>query len=192
MSTIQAFNTMLKTFVEELAAVFPEEKHIATFLAGFDPLVALSPRKPLELFVQAVGPHAQHVMARDPALFEHLRFPGGIDFQVLWSSDISDATRDAIWQYLHLLFLLGTTVQSMPAEMLESIETVAKNCADKVQAGQMDFSSIGSLLMNGGLGALGGGLGALSGPGDDDDDDLGSPVSAPRKQTRGKKKRAPR
>jgi hypothetical protein len=167
MSTVQAFNTMIKNFMEELAEVFPEETQIRLFLDGFDALVALSPRGPLDMFVEALSPHADLAMAKDEALFQKLKFPGGIDFGKLWASDISDNTREAIWQYINLLFLLGTTVQSMPAEMLQSIETVAKNCADQMQDGQLDFSTLGNMLMTGGLANLAAGLGAPSveGPG---------------------------
>ncbi len=154
MSTVQAFNTMLKNFLEELADVFPEETQITTFLEGFDALVALSPRGPMEMFVDAVAPHSTLAMAKNPELFKKLKFPGGIDFDKLWSSDVSDNTREAIWQYINLLFLLGTTVRSLPTEMLDGIETVAKNCAEQLQSGSLDFSALGNMLMGGGLGNL--------------------------------------
>lgn len=178
MSTVQAFNTMLKNFLEELAQVFPEETQIRLFLDGFDALTTLTPRGPLDMFVEALSPHAGLAMAKDPALFEKLQFPGGIDFKKLWQSDVSDNTREAIWQYINLLFLLGTTVRSMPPEMLESIETVAKNCADQVQNGQLDFSSLGSMLMNGGLDGLTAGLGA--GADDTPDEERAVQPSRPR------------
>lgn len=165
MSTVQAFNTMLKSFMEELADVFPEETQIAMFLQGFDALVALNPRGPMDMFVDSLAPHTELAMAKNPELFKRLKFPGGIDFDTLWASDISDNTRDAIWQYLNLLLLLGTTVRSMPAEMLQGIEAVAKNCADQMQSGEMDFSALGSMLMNGGLAGLAvPGAGAGQGP----------------------------
>lgn len=166
MSTVQAFNTMLKSFMEELADVFPEEKQIAVFVQGFDALVALDARGPMDMFVDAMAPHTELAMAKNPELFTRLKFPGGIDFGTLWASDISDNTRDAIWQYLNLLLLLGTTVRSMPVEMLQGIESVAKNCADQMQSGQMDFSALGSMLMNGGLAGLGAGPMAGLGAGD--------------------------
>ena len=167
MSTVQAFNTMMKNFMEELADVFPEEGQIRLFLDGFDTLVALNPRAPLEMYVDAMSPHTDMVMAKNPSLFTELKFPGGIDFGKLWATDISDNTREAIWQYINLLFLLGTTVRNMPAEMLQGIETVAQNCAEKMQNGQFDLSALSSMLMGGGSGGLGG-LGALlGGVGDD-------------------------
>lgn len=169
MSTVQAFNTMLKNFLEELADVFPEEMQIRVFLEGFDALAALNPRGPLDMFVESVQPHAQLAMAKDVALFDRLAFPGGIDFARLWKTDISDNTREAIWQYINLLLMLGTTVHSMPPEMLQSIETVAQSCADQMQDGQLDFSKLGGMLM-GSLGALGGGAGELAALAAGDDD----------------------
>lgn len=168
MSTVQAFNTMLKNFLEELADVFPEEPQIRLFLDGFDTVVALTPRGPLDMLIEALAPHADLAMAKNPELFAKLQFPGGIDFNKLWRSDISDNTREAIWQYINLLFLLGTTVQSMPAEMLQSIETVAKNCADQVQSGQLDFSALGSMLLSGGLGNLAAAAAGIQDAGDED------------------------
>jgi hypothetical protein len=165
MTTVTAFNTMLKSFLEELTEVFPEQRDVATFLAGFDAFTTITPRKPLQLFVDAIAPHVDMLMTKDAGLFAALQFPG-IDFNAMWTSPgVTDATRDAIWQYLHTLFLLGTTVQSLPPELLASIETVAHDCAEKMQGGEMDFSSMASALM-GGLGPLAnlaGGAGALPG-----------------------------
>ena len=164
MTTLSAFNTMLKSFLEELAEVYPEEKSVGVFLAGFDALVATNARMPMDLFVGAVSPHADAVMSKDPSLFAKLDF-GGIDMGKLWAQpDVSDATRDAIWQYLHTLMLLGTTVSSVPAELLQSIESVAANCAEKIQGGDMDFASMTKMLM-GGLGGMLGGVGGVGGVG---------------------------
>lgn len=177
MTTVQAFNTMLKNFLGELADVFPEEAQITTFLHTFDSLVTLNPRGPLELFVDSLTPHAPLAMAKDPALFDKLQFPGGIDFQRLWRTDISDNTREAIWQYINLLFLLGTTVRNMPPEMLQGIEAMAQSCAAQMESGELDFGSLGAMLM-GGMGGAGGGAGGLAGLlgglGGDEDADAGA------------------
>lgn len=167
---MQAFNTTLKNFMEELADVFPEEAQIRVFLEGLDALVALTPRAPMDMFVESLAPHSQLLMTKSPDLFDQLVFPGGIDFAKLWTTDISDNTRNAIWEYLHLLFLLGNTVRAIPTEMLQGIETVAQQCADQMQSGNLDFAALGSMLMNGGLANLAGGnlLGAVGGDGGGD------------------------
>ena len=157
MTTLAAFNNMLKSFIEELVEVFPEQKDVATFLAGFDTFTAIGPRKPMEMFMAAVSPHAQLLMSKDASLFAHIKFPG-IDFQAMWTSEgVTDKTREAIWGYLHSLFLLGTTLQSLPPELLQSIESVAHECAEKMQDQDIDFSTMANALM------MGGGLPGLPG-----------------------------
>lgn len=176
MSTVQAFNGLLKSFMEELARVFPGETQIGTFLAGFDTLVALSPRGPLDMFMDALEPHAQLVAARDPALFERLRLPGGIDFGRMWNEDgVTDGTREAIWSYLESLVILGTTVRGLPEDMLRGIESLAKSCAEQMESGGLDLSSLGSMLMNGALGNLTAGLAVNR----DDDDQIEVPGEGP-------------
>ena len=165
MSTVQAFNSMLRDFLQELSEVFPEQRDLATFLDTFGAFVAISPRKPMEMFIEALTPHSDMLMARNPDLFVKFEFPG-VDLATMWNSEgVSTATRDAIWQYLQTLFLLGSTVQSLPPELLKSIETVANDCADKMQNGELDFGAMASALL-GGLGPLAGlasgGLGPLA------------------------------
>lgn len=179
MTTLTAFNNMLKAFLDELVVVFPEQKDVATFAASFDTFVAISPRQPLDTFMAAMSPHAQLLMAKDPALFGQLQFPG-IDFRAMWTSEgVTDVTKTAIWQYLQSLFLLGTTIQSLPPELLQSIETVAHDCAEKLQGGDMDFGTMASALM-GGLGPLAD-LSALAGG--SHEGSLAAPPAAPRRHS---------
>ena len=188
MSAVTAFNTMLKSFLEELVEVFPEQKDVATFLSGLDAFTMIAPRKPLELFVEAMSPHADLVMAKDPALFAALEFPG-IDFNAMWTSPgVTDATRAAIWQYIHMLFLMGTTVHSLPPEMLASVESMASDYAQKIEGGEMDFSSLASALMGGmGSGPLAGLVSGLGGGGGEGAPRaLPAPPPAPRRKS-GKK-----
>lgn len=184
MTTVQAFNTMLRNFLEELRDVFPEQQDVATFLAGFDAFVMLNARKPLEVFMDAVSPHSDLLMARDPRLFDRLDFPG-IDFAAMWNSpDVSEATHGAIWQYLHTLFLLGSTVSSLPPELLTSIESVASDCVEKIQSGQLDFGAMAGALMSG-LGPLAG----LAGGGGDNPLEALLGAAPDRSVSRGKKRK---
>lgn len=164
MSAVTAFNTLLKSFLEELVEVFPEQRDVATFLAGFDAFTLITPRKPLQLFVEAMSPHSDLIMTKNPALFDALEFPG-IDFKAMWGSPgVTEATRTAIWQYIHMLFLMGTTVHSLPPEMLASVESMASDYAQKIEGGEMDFSGLASALM-GGMGPLAGLAAGMQGGG---------------------------
>lgn len=158
---------MMRNFLEELNQTFPEETKIAIVLDSFDELVRINARKAMEVFVAALAPHAALVTAKDPALFEQpITLPGGLDMSALWNKpDVDDATRSAVWSYLQMLFMLGTTVQNLPPQLLQTIESVAMNCASQMQdspSGGVDFGALSSMLM-GGLGNMLGG-GNVPGP----------------------------
>jgi hypothetical protein len=131
MVSVNLFNDMLKAFMQELTQVFPEEKQIALFVGGFDALTLLNPNAPLDMFLESLSPYSALVMARDPALFDHLVFPGGIDFGRLWSADLSDETRDAIWQHINGLLLVATALRSLPPHMMQTIDMVGNMLKEK-------------------------------------------------------------
>lgn len=168
-STVQAFNTAMGNFLEQLSDLFPEETKIAIVRESFSSLASINPRKPMELFTAALAPFQNLVMAKDAALFDQpIELPGGLDMSALWVKEgVDQESRDAIWQYLQLLFMLGTTVQSLPPQLLETIENVAMSCASQFESGggNMNFGSLSNILM-GGLGNIlgSGNAGLLSGP----------------------------
>lgn len=141
MSGVQAFNDMLKTFVQELADVFPDNQQISGFLGSMDDVIALDPKMPMNVFTGAMGPYSKQISARDETVFESLKFPG-IDFHQLWTSNISDGTKDAIWQYLNMLLVISTTVNAIPPEVLGSIETMAAEYAGKIERGEITMDAV--------------------------------------------------
>lgn len=155
-TTVQSFNAMLKNFIHELTLTFPEDQTIAMYYDGFDTLVKANARKPLELFMNALSPHAQYIMTKDPALFaQPLSLGADLDLKAIWEHpDLSQSSKDAIWQYLQSLFLLATTVSALPPDMLNAIENLAQECAGKIQNGETDFASVTQMLMGGGSQAL--------------------------------------
>lgn len=169
MTTLQAFNALLRNFMDELAQTFPEDVTLSVSTTSFDALVKANARKPLQLFMEAAGAHAQLILTKDPALFEHpLTLAGALDLKKYWDSPgLSEASKDAIWGYLQQLYLLGSTVSALPPEMLGAIETMAQECASKIESGEADLSSITSMLLGGNIGgALGSGnLGGVLGSG---------------------------
>ena len=167
MSTLDAFNTTLKNFLQELVDVFADEPSVGKlqlFLAGFDVFVGADKRGAMDAFLKATSPHGQLISAKDPKLFKQLELPGGISLKDLWKK-ASEQTREATWQYLQMLFLLAPTAAAVPPEMLGTIEHMASEYATKVQSGEVDLSSVASMLFSslggGGAGGAAGFLDAL-------------------------------
>ena len=147
MSSVQAFNSVMEEFLNELKETFPEEKKIKVYYNSFLTLKKVNQRKVLDTFMAEVAKHSEKIVNKDESYFldSDDDFLKELNIKKWWTSDLSQNTKDAIWQYLNTLFVLGTTISNIPANVLSSIEQVAEQCA-----GQMDESNpnmnVGNLL----------------------------------------------
>jgi len=136
MSSVTAFNDMMGQFLMELHKTFPEEKGLKKYITAFELLRDTNPKKIVNKFMTNVAPHVDKISARDESLFlddsAELEFMKAINIKECWPK-ASDGTKAAIWQYIQTLYMLGTTIMSIPAETLSMIENVAKQCAEKMQ-----------------------------------------------------------
>ena len=152
-TTVDAFNGTLKSFLQELVECYPAAPGVgklSLFLSGFDMAVRANPRVALDAFVEAMAPHTTLIATKDAALFERAALPGGFDLGGLWAEADEDA-REKVWQYVQMLHMLGSTASMMSPDMLASLETMAQQCAGKIQNGEMDMAAMTAMLMNGGL-----------------------------------------
>ena len=152
MATVKAFNEMMDQFLTELNLTFPENKAVVKFQASFEVVKATKPGAVLENFMKAVKPFSKKIMARDDTFISvdagTINALGDIDLAGMWTKS-SDATKDAIWQYLYTLLVLGTTISSFPKETLDMIEKMAENCAAQMQeGGGGDIMSLMSMMNN--------------------------------------------
>jgi len=136
-TTTNAFNDMMQQFLDELVLTFPDEKKLAKYQNSFVILRKANAKKPLKEFMEAVGPYANHLMQKDEVFFKthasEVPFLDDLDIPRLWTDDLSEATKNAIWQYLQTLYILGTTISALPADTLNMIESVAQKCASQLQ-----------------------------------------------------------
>jgi hypothetical protein len=152
MSTVTAFNEMMTQFMDELVDTFPEESELKKGRATMNIMKVANPRTVVDMFMAATAPYQAKIMAKDESLFsDDIEFPGGIDLKKLWTPDVSDNTKGAIWQYLQTLNILGTTVNAIPQETLTAIEGIAdqmaKSGTDPSQVmGGMDMAAIQNVL----------------------------------------------
>ena len=153
-------NTTLKSFLQELLEVFPDEPGTGTlrlFLATYDTLVTANKQAPMDMFLETMAPHEALIAAKDAKLFRRVELPGGVSLKEAWKK-ASEATRAAVWQYLQMLYMLAKTASSVPPHMLNAIEGLAGEYAGKISSGELDISAVTSMLLGGGGG---GGLGGL-------------------------------
>jgi hypothetical protein len=159
MASVTAFNDMLSQFLVELHKTFPEEKGIKKMTTSFELLKTTNPRLIVDGFMKGVAPYADKISAKDEAFIleeiEKIDMLKDLNIKNYWAR-MSSATKAATWQYLQTLYMLGTTITAIPAETLSLIESIAKDCADKMQTegGEIDQDAL-MKMMGGMLGGLG-------------------------------------
>jgi len=134
MASVSAFNEMMGNFIGELRKAFPDEKGIKKFETSFDLLRKSNPRKIVETYMVGMGPYADRVSQQDVTLLdEDIGFLKDMNMKANWEN-ASQATRGAIFQYLQTLYMIGVTITSIPADTLSAIESLAQDCATKMEA----------------------------------------------------------
>ena len=142
--SVSAFNETMEQFLTELNLTFPENKAVIKFQAAFELMKQTAPSKILDNFMGSVKPYSHKITSKDESFIledsVNIEALSGIDLVGMWSQ-ASDNTKSAIWQYLHTLVFIGTTVKIFPKETMSMIEQVAEKCA-----GQIDPTSIMDLM----------------------------------------------
>jgi hypothetical protein len=159
MASVTAFNDMMSQFLVELHKTFPEEKGIKKMLTSFDVLKSTNPRMVVDGFMSGVSPYASQISAKDDKfLLEEcgkIDFLKDLDLATYWMK-MSANTRDVTWQYLQTLYMLGTTITSLPPDQMAQIEALAQGVASKLQdeGGELNEEALMKMMgsMLGGLG----------------------------------------
>jgi len=159
MASVTAFNDMMSQFLVELHKTFPEEKGIKKMLTSFDVLKSTNPRMVVDGFMSGVSPYASQISAKDDKFLleecKKIDFLKDLDLASYWKR-MSANTRDATWQYLQTLYMLGTTITALPPEQMAQIEALAQGVAAKMQdeGGELNEDALMKMMgsMFGGLG----------------------------------------
>jgi hypothetical protein len=158
MASVTAFNDMMGQFLVELHKTFPEEKGVKKMMTSFDVLKSTNPRLVVDAFMKGVTPYAEKISVKDESFLlkeiETIDFLKDLNIKSYWER-MSVNTKGATWQYLQTLYMLGTTITSIPDDTLKMIEGIAKECADKMETGGGELDQDALMKM---MGSMLGGL----------------------------------
>jgi len=145
---------MLSQFLVELHRTFPDEKGIKKMTTSLEILKQTNPRIVVDGFMKGVTPYADKISAKDEHFIleeiETIDLLKDLNIKNYWAR-MSMSTRDATWQYLQTMYMLGTTITAIPADTLSMIEGIAKECADKMQNDGGELNQDAIMKMMGGL-----------------------------------------
>lgn len=153
MTSVGAWCDMMKQFLDELEQSFPEVNGVKLYKERFEFLRKANPRQVVEKYMTRMQPYSDKLMNKDEEFFKTFaEDETSIIHRIGLSGhfkngEVSENTKAAIWQYLQTLYVLGTTITSIPAEALTMIEDVASKC---VESGNFDeknlMNNMGGLL----------------------------------------------
>jgi len=127
-------------------------------LTSFDMLKSTNPRLVVNGFMDGVTPYAGKISAKDETFLleevENIEFLRELDIKKYWGK-MSTNTKAATWQYLQTLYMLGTTITSLPDDTLSQIEKIAKGVASQMQDGDGEIDQDALMKM---MGSMLGGL----------------------------------
>ena len=124
---VKTFNQIMDEFFNELIEIFPEEPKIKVQYNLFQTLCKTNIRKPCNEFMLGSVPYLEKIAMKDEDFFvspEQPKLLKSMNISKLWSSDISDNTKDAIWRYIKSFFIIGAKVVQMPPESLALINYI--------------------------------------------------------------------
>jgi hypothetical protein len=123
---------MLQQFITELITTFPEEKTFKKYQTSFEIMRSANPRKCVDAFMNGAGKYSNKIIKKDDSFFSDFT---ELPIDKYWNDDLSQNTKNAIWQYLQTLNILGMTITTIPADMLSMVEGAAAKCAESIQGG---------------------------------------------------------
>ena len=148
MASVGAFTEMMNQFLTELVKTFPDESAIKKYQSTFDLMKKANPRKCVDVFMNSAIKFQNQIMNKDESFFlnENVDFLKSLNINKWWNDSLSENTKNAIWQYLQTLIILGTTITSIDADTLGAIEGIAEKMAKGSGDGVPDLSALQGLM----------------------------------------------
>jgi len=137
------FKKIISDFVADIATVFPEHGEACAAVYNMDTAAVFEHCK------RTYAPHFFNILYRnDTVLFaDPIELLPGLNFKALWeTSDVSEATKEAVWKYLQLVMfsvvsdLSDTSTFGDAAKLFEAIdESVLKSKLEEVMEQMQDM-----------------------------------------------------
>jgi len=130
MEYIKMFNQLVDDFFNELIEIFPEENKIKVQYNLFQTLCKTNIRKPCNDFMNGSVNYLEKIAMRDEEFFIGDDKPGilkSMNWDRIWTPELSDNTKTAIWDYIKSFFTVGIKVVEMPSETHDLINYIITN-----------------------------------------------------------------
>lgn len=149
MTSVKTFNDCMDEFLSELKKTFPDRKIFSFQYNKFYTLKKTNPRQVVERFMLHTEEYRDHIIDKDERPILENKIPFLVEMDVKsWWSECSEQTKQSIWKYLNTLLFIGNAINSIPEDMMEGIEKIAKQCAESMQDKPSELPNFNNMMSN--------------------------------------------
>jgi hypothetical protein len=116
-TNLSKFNEQILNFLQEMSALFPEDKKLSTFYYTVEMMKTMNPREIMNQFRDYVTPFRQQILARDESFFLQSDFSDKVvdtnsisemlRVKHIWNSGrLTNKDKECIWNYFKVFIYL--------------------------------------------------------------------------------------
>jgi hypothetical protein len=107
------FNNMASTFLSRMEETFPHEQKIKLYRQQFALVQEMNSKKPVEMFIENMYEYGDQILSKDENFFKQKHFVNKAESisekmgLVQYWDTMNQQTKNAIWEYIQGLYILG-------------------------------------------------------------------------------------
>lgn len=146
MASYEAFVEILKELTDFILKENPENERLITYKEKLDKASSDNYEAFVTSFMHDMNKYGECVTNKDEEFFKtEAHIVKRTSLHKLWEK-FNDEQKDKIWEYLNTLYVFGTTLRSVPKDVLKNIEAMAAQIANESNSENGEDIDINSLL----------------------------------------------
>lgn len=130
------FNAVLKDFLGELRAAFPDNEGIHKAKKKIKNVTKISPKLPCNVFRESMKPYAELIANKDEQFVygdagAMMKKTLGVDIQGIWA-DASEETKQCIWNHINTLYMVASKEVNVSSDTMNQIQELAKQMSSSL------------------------------------------------------------
>ena len=129
-NSLISFNNLIIDFLNDLLSTFPEYE--VDIKQNLDKIkINIETKDYIKLFMKNIKPYILDISNKNKEIFTNkIILIENIDFEKIFNSNITITTENAIWKYIHSLYLLGNNIISSGKSDMENVLHFLKEGGD--------------------------------------------------------------
>jgi hypothetical protein len=142
MASVGAFVSILEEFIDDLIKIYPNDEKVKKYKEYFESKKENEGKLLLDEFnASTSGEVGKMIVEKKSSFFKKSVFAKKLNLHILYK-EMTPQTKQAVWQYVNTMYVLSTTINNIPSNLLSTIETMAEQCASQMSEGNNESNEL--------------------------------------------------